>query len=83
MIAMLLDFKSGVYGLARSYFEFWYWAGHWAGFVTQTWQPWIAHMFMIAQIFPLKRQQAIFDNTRPESKLHNDSIVDSLNYLLS
>jgi len=55
MIAMLLDFKSSVYGLARAYFEFWYWAGfwtgfigHWAGFVTQTWQPWLYATPLIA-----------------------------------
>ena len=33
MIAMLLDFTSSVYGLAGAYFEFWYWAGFWAGLI--------------------------------------------------
>ena len=32
MIAMM-DFKSSVYGLAGAYFEFWCWAGFWAGFI--------------------------------------------------
>ncbi len=39
MIAMLLDFKSNIYGFVWAYFEFWYWAGFcavfirsWAGF---------------------------------------------------
>ena len=29
---MLLNFKSNVYDLAEAYFDFWYWAGFWAGF---------------------------------------------------